>query len=365
MIPFQRSCNSKIPKTTCVPKKASPKSQVPSIWRLLHYFCRHVYIQSLLFEEVLNAAVDCRQAHQLWGSRLQICLTSCRRCIASSCYAHQVGKIPLGLRAPKCQGFWGFKTEDGWEVPRKYHCHHGVCSSLVHLCAEAVRFQVTVCRSVKAFLWDMKSKNSKPMHWWNLSFRPSVTSQKHLKKVTNIHRNKTVKLQECDSLFVDASFVSIFGFIQNKAKTRPWHHSPGCSCSDQPWTPKCLVKAYHLGEASFVLSTLSFVWKVEGNSSKMKACYFWSNHSHYDHWKKSVFGMGDFSRQRDMPAGKLCQKRMVRYFVVFTSATIDLPRVPFISASLSTSGKARLVSVKNFWHPPNTPNPESNNVNKK
>ena len=38
-----------------------------------------------------------------------------------------------------------------------------------------------------------------------------LASQKGHKKK---HRNKTVKLRECDSFLVDASFVPIFGCIQ-------------------------------------------------------------------------------------------------------------------------------------------------------
>lgn len=71
--------NSKVPMTTCVPKKVSPKSQVPSIWRLLYDFCRQVCIHSV---------------RSGLGSRLQIWFTSCRRCIASSYSGRCLGGTP-------------------------------------------------------------------------------------------------------------------------------------------------------------------------------------------------------------------------------------------------------------------------------
>lgn len=189
--------------TTCVPKKVSPKSQVPSIWRLLYDFCRQVCIHSV---------------RSGLGSRLQIWFTSCRRCIASSCFGKNTG----GTESSKTP-----KNSEGFKIREMLGRY--TLTSLVHLqAAETVRVQ-TIC--------------DKPM--FCISKRSLISTETRLSSFGNATH----------FLWMHLLFPSLVSY---KGKsTSSWHHyRPGCSCSDQPWTPKCL-KVIRLKCGG-------------GNSSKMK-----------------------------------------------------------------------------------------------
>ena len=86
------------------------------------------------------------------------------------------------------------------------------------------------------------------------------TNVLHLKKVTK--KNTETRLSSFGNathfLWMHLLFPSLVAY---KGKsTSSWHHyRPGCSCSDQPWTPKCL-KVIRLKCGG-------------GNSSEMK--HFW------------------------------------------------------------------------------------------
>ena len=172
------------------------------LWQRVSRRRYHLSLRCPQFEDCFMTSVVRSNFHSVrsgLGSRLQIWFTSCRRCIASSYSGRCLGGTP-----------W-------WR----------------HWC---------ICKPLKPF-----------------DFRPSVTNQwmLHLKKVTKKPQKQDCQASGMRLISCGCIFCSHLWLHTKVKSTSSWHHyRPGCSCSDQPWTPKCL-KVIRLKCGG-------------GNSSKMK-----------------------------------------------------------------------------------------------